>query len=140
MCWSVDVLEIFFNVKFIFMSKIDKFEDLKCWQASRELVKLAYTSSEQGKLKNDRDTKSQFKRAALSTMNNIAEGFGRFNRKDFIRFLDYSQSSAIEVKSMLYVFEDLEYLDPKIIEELRSKTNDVINLTLGFIKYLRKNV
>lgn len=72
-------------------------------------------------------------------MNNIAEGFGRFNRKDFIRFLDYSQSSAIEVKSMLYVFEDLEYLDPKIIEELRSKTTDVINLTLGLIKYLRKN-
>ncbi len=120
------------------MSDFKKFEDLKCWQASRELVKTAFLLSEKGKLKTDRDTKSQFRRAALSSMNNIAEGFGRFSDKEFIRFLDIAQSSAREVKSMLYVFEDLSYLQADDIQSLHQKTDAVLALTLGFIRYLRK--
>jgi len=120
------------------MSDFKKFEDLKCWQASRELVKTAFLLSEKGKLKTDRDTKSQFRRTALSSMNNIAEGFGRFSDKEFIRFLDIAQSSAREVKSMLYVFEDLSYLQPDDIQLLHQKTDAVLALTLGFIRYLRK--
>ena len=120
------------------MSNFKKFEDLKCWQAARELGKTAYLLSNTGELKNDRDTKSQFRRVALSTMNNIAEGFGRFSDKEFIRFLDYAQSSAREVKSMLYVFEDLSYLKENEIRLLHEKTDATMALTLGFIKYLRK--
>jgi len=120
------------------MSNLKKFEDLKCWQAARELVKTAYLLSNTGELKNDRDTKSQFRRAALSTMNNIAEGFGRFSDKEFIKFLDYAQSSAREVKSMLYVFEDLSYLKEDEIRLLHEKTDATMALTLGFIRYLRK--
>jgi four helix bundle protein len=58
---------------------------------------------EEGKLAKDFETKAQLKKAALSTMNNIAEGFGRFNTPDtiFYGFLTFSQSSAIEVQSML---------------------------------------
>ncbi len=76
----------------------------------------------------------------LSTMNNIAEGFGRGIRKEFARFLDISQSSAREVKSMTYVFEDLEYTTLDKIEELRDKTNAVIGLTVGFIRHLKKGL
>ena len=72
-------------------------------------------------------------------MNNIAEGFGRFSRKDFIRFLDISQSSVLEVQSMLYVLEDLEYLTLDKLTTLRLKSEETKNLTLGFINYLRKN-
>ena len=71
-------------------------------------------------------------------MNNIAEGFGRFSDTEFIRFLDIAQSSAREVKSMLYVFEDLSYLQPDDIQLLHQKTDAVLALTLGFIRYLRK--
>lgn len=85
------------------MGKVIRFEDLKCWQASRELVKQIYIISETLKLLNDFDTKSQIKRAALSSMNNIAEGFGKFSNQEFIRYLDIAQSSALEVKSM-YTF------------------------------------
>ncbi len=120
------------------MPDFKKFEDLKCWQAARELVKTAFLLSEKGKLKTDRDTKSQFRRAALSSMNNIAEGFGRFSDAEFIRFLDIAQSSAREVKSMLYVFEDLSYLQSDDIQLLHQKTDAVLALTLGFIRYLRK--
>jgi four helix bundle protein len=94
---------------------------------------------EEGKLAKDYDTKGQLKKAALSSMNNIAEGFGRFSRKDFIRFLDISQSSVQEVQSMLYVLEDLEYLTIDKLTTLRLKSDETKNLTLGFINYLRKN-
>lgn len=60
---------------------MNKIEDLKCWQAARKLAKEIYLMIEEGKLKNDFDTRSQIKRAVLSNMNNIAEGFGRCSSK-----------------------------------------------------------
>jgi four helix bundle protein len=69
-----------------------------------------------GELSKDYDLKSQFKRASLSTMNNIAEGFARYHSKEFVRFLDFSQSCSAEVKSMLYVIEDLKYLDQETVK------------------------
>lgn len=120
------------------MTKLKRFEELKCWQAARGLVKQVYTMSRTGQLSKDIDTKSQFKRAALSTMNNIAEGFGRFSENDFIRFLDYSQSSALEVQSMTYVLEDIEYVTKQQAESLRDQAEQTKALTLGLILYLRK--
>ena len=119
------------------MSKIQKFEDLLCWQAARKLVKDVYVMSNEGKLATDYSMKDQLRRAALSVMNNIAEGFGRFGNKDFIRFLDISQSSAQEVQSMLYVLSDLSYLSDDKIELLRARNDEAKKLTLGLIKYLR---
>jgi four helix bundle protein len=80
------------------MAKVERFEELKCWQAARELVKLVHLVCDEGKLGKDFDTKSQIRRAALSVMNNIAEGFGRGSEKEFIRFLEIAQSPAMEVK------------------------------------------
>ena len=118
------------------MSKINRFEDLKCWQVSRQLVNEVYRVAEVGTLSKDYDTKSQIKRAALSTMNNIAEGFGKFSNKEFIRYLDTAQSSACEVKSILYVLLDMNYLNEQK-NNLQQLTDDVRSLTLGLIKYLR---
>jgi four helix bundle protein len=121
------------------MGKIERFEDLKCWKAARELVKEVYILSDTGRLSKDYDTRSQFRKAALSSMNNIAEGFGRFSRKDFVRFLDIAQSSVLEVQSMLYVLSDLDYLSIDKIDFLRVKTDETKNLILGLIRYLRES-
>ena len=123
-----------------YMSTIQRFEDLKCWQAARQLVKLIYLVSRTGEFVRDFDTKNQFRKAALASMNNIAEGFGRFGRKDFIRFLDISQSSVLEVQSMLYVLSDLEYVTEDKIIEIRLKSEETKNLTLAFIRYLRSSI
>ena len=119
------------------MSKIENFEELHCWQAARVLVKDVYRFSADGKLETDYDVRGQLRRAALSAMNNIAEGFGRFGDKEFIRFLDIAQSSVQEVQSMLYVLSDLSYLPEDRIQSLRTQANSTKNLTLGLIKYLR---
>ncbi len=119
------------------MAKIEKFEDLKCWQAARELVKMVYVGCEEGKFVRDFDTKSQMRRAALSTMNNIAEGFGRGSDKEFIRFLEIAQSSAMEVKSITYGLIDLNYLPEDKIIEISKKAEETKSITLGLIRYLR---
>lgn len=95
--------------------------------------------AEEGKLAKDFDTKSQIKRAALSSMNNIAEGFGRYSSKEFVRFLDISKSSVLEVQSITYVLEDLQYISVDKIESIRTKADETKNLTLGLIRYLRKD-
>jgi four helix bundle protein len=115
--------------------KVQHFEDLRCWQAARELVKEVYVACEEGKLAKDFQTRDQIRRAALATMNNIAEGFGRFHRKDSIRFYDFSQSSAMEVLSMCYVLSDLNYLS-----EERVKAEATKNITLAFIKSNRLKI
>jgi four helix bundle protein len=120
------------------MSKIERFEDLKCWQESRQLVKRIFKICEKVPLSKDYDLKSQFRRAALSSMNNIAEGFARFNQKEFIRFLDFSQSSLSEVKSIVYVLEDMDYINTNEIKDLHASIDKTRNFTLALIRYINK--
>lgn len=119
--------------------KVDRFEDLKCWQSARQLVKIVYIACMDGKLRKDFEMQSQIKRAALSFQNNIAQGFCRFYRKEFVRFLDISQSSAGEVLSMYYNLEDLEMIDKDKIESIRLIATETRNKTLGLIKYLHQH-
>ena len=116
--------------------KVTRFEELDCWKAARELVKKVYEVSQEGKLAKDWDARSQFRRAAVSVMNNIAEGFARYHDNQFKWFLDVAQSSAAEVKSMLYVFDDLQYMEKEVVQDLHAKVDKARNLTLGLIRYL----
>ncbi len=122
------------------MEPIKRFEDLECWKAARLLVKEVYTYSQTGELSRDWDTKSQIKRAALSVMNNIAEGFGRFGAQDSLRFYDIAKASTYEVKSMLYVLEDVNYLTQDQLGILGKLTDNTLNLTLGWIRHLTKTL
>ncbi|MCB9266324.1 MAG: four helix bundle protein [Lewinellaceae bacterium] len=118
------------------MEKVTRFEDLHCWQSARALARKVFVYSKQGELGKDWDTRSQFRRAGLSVMNNIAEGFTRFSDREKIRFLEISTSSGNEVKSMLYLFEDLAFLPQETILELHQDTDKAINQTMGLIRYL----
>ncbi|GAB5527764.1 MAG: four helix bundle protein [Roseivirga sp.] len=119
------------------MAKVTRFEDLRCWQLARKLTHRVYTMADEGKLARDLDTKSQFKSAGLSVMNNIAEGFGRYSDKDFLRFLDYSAASCTEVKSMSYLLLDMEYFSVDVIESLQRQVEETRATVLGLMKYLR---
>jgi four helix bundle protein len=118
------------------MGKVTRFEDLDCWQAARELVKMIFVETKTGEISRDFDTRSQIRRASVSVMNNIAEGFGRMSDKEFIRFLEIAASSANEVKSMLYLLEDLQYLPLEKIKILSAQVDKARNFTLGLIRYL----
>jgi four helix bundle protein len=119
------------------MAKIERFEDLQCWQEARVMVKMVYEASGSGLISKDFELRGQIRSAALSSMSNAAEGFGRFSNKEFIRFLEIATSSAIEVKSIVYAAFDLGYWDNTTTESIQHKAEEVKSLCLGLIKYLK---
>jgi four helix bundle protein len=121
------------------MPTLKKFEKLDCWKGSRQLVHQVYELTKKPQFRKDFGLRDQIQRAAVSSMTNIAEGFARYSSKEFIRFLDYAQSSCEEVKSLLYIAYDQKYIEKNDLQEVYSKASDVRNLTLALIKYLRNN-
>jgi four helix bundle protein len=120
------------------MGKITSFEELECWKAARVLTKNVFLVSQTGQLSKDWHTRDQLRRASVSIMNNIAEGFARFSNPDTLRFLDMAKASGNEVKSMLFLLDDIHYLPMETINLLQKQTDDVLNLTGGYIRYLQR--
>jgi four helix bundle protein len=85
------------------MGKIVKFEDIEAWNKARELAKEIYAVSNEGPFARDFGLLDQTRRAAVSVMSNIAEGFERGGDVEFRRFLSIAKGSAGEVKAQLYV-------------------------------------
>lgn len=115
---------------------IRHFSEIKAWEAARSLVAAVYALSKEGPLERDFGLRDQLRRAAVSVMSNIAEGFGRGTARDFIRFLDIAQASGNEVESLLYVIQDLRYADPSAIEDVRARAGRSIALIRAFRSYL----
>jgi len=117
--------------------KVRAFEDLQVWKDARAFVKSIYELTSQEKFNKDFGLKDQIQRAAVSIMNNISEGFERDNNKEFLNFLGYAKGSAGEVRSMLYVVLDLNYISKEKFYECYKKSIDIITQISNFKKYLR---
>jgi len=81
------------------MAKIEKFEDIEAWKKAREVAKEIYAISNEGLFARDFGLRDQIRRAAVSVMSNIAEGFERGGDVEFRRFLAIAKGSAGEVKA-----------------------------------------
>ena len=101
----------FRNLGIIILGNYKKFEELPCWQKSKELCSAVYELINKVKFKRDLALKDQMWKSAGSTMDNIAEGFDDGSTREFIRFLGYSQRSSGEVQSQLYRALDCGYID-----------------------------
>ena len=117
------------------MGSIQKFEDLKIWQDVRILVGAVYSIMKENK---DFGFRDQIQRASVSIMNNIAEGFERNSDAEFKRFLDIAKASAGEVRSMLYLAEDLNYITNEKAKELRESASYLSGAITNLMKYLLK--
>ena len=115
-----------------------QFEDLEAWQRSRELVGYVYRMFRETMLGKDFCLRDQMARAAISTMNNTAEGFERISLKDKTRFYDYARASAGEVRSMAYVALDAGYLNESQFQELKNRTIAVGKLVSGLMRSTQK--
>ncbi|MBI4656896.1 MAG: four helix bundle protein [Elusimicrobia bacterium] len=116
--------------------KIERFEDIIAWQKARELTLTIYKLSENGILKKDFDLKSQMRRAAISVMANIAEGYGRKTDKEFANFLNIAHGSLAELQSHLYLAVDLKYVDKENFDKLYKLADETSRLLSKFAKYL----
>jgi len=119
--------------------KIERFNDIQAWQKARELVKNIYRITNEGSFARDYSLKDQIRRASISVMSNIAEGFSRQSDREFVQFLHIAKGSASEVQSQLYVALDLEYIQEDIFSQLYELSDETIRLISGFIKYLKVN-
>lgn len=122
------------------MSTITKFEDLEVWQIARELANEifeVYSASEE--FSKDYKLKDQINASSGSVMDNIAEGFERSGRNEFINFLTYSKGSAGEVKSQLYRARDRKYISIEQFDRLYQKADIVGKKEGAFINYLNSS-
>ena len=119
--------------------KIRRFEDIVAWQKARELVKVIYQmTNESEKFRKDFGLKDQIRRAAVSSMSNISEGFARTSDKEFANFLNIARGSVAEVQSQLYVALDLGYIDKNVFSIGYALADETSRLLTNFMKYLRK--
>ena len=119
------------------MAKIDRFEDIEAWQKGRELTKFIYKITEQGDIAKDFALKDQLRRASISIMGNIAEGFERAGNKEFKQFLAMAKGSVGEVKSHLYVALDSGRMSQKDFNQLMALADETSRLIAGFLRYLK---
>lgn len=118
------------------MAKIQKFEQIEAWQKSRELTRRIYKASSQGEFSRDFGLRDQIRRAAVSAMSNIAEGFERGGDKEFRQFLAVAKGSVGELKSQLYVALDVGLVSELQFGALYELANETSRLIAGFMRYL----
>ena len=118
------------------MSTITRFEDIQAWQTARELTRLVYGLSGKGAFSKDFGLRDQIRRAAVSVMSNIAEGFENQTQAQFIRYLGLAKGSAGEVRSQAYVALDLQYIEPEEFEILIDLADKNARQLARFIAYI----
>jgi four helix bundle protein len=120
------------------MATIGKFEDILAWQRGRELTRHVYRVSRCGEFGQDFVLRDQIRRAAVSITSNIAEGFERSGRKEFVQFLALAKGSCGELRSQLYVALDEGYLSSEHWQTIHDLAVEVSRLLDGFMQYLRQ--
>ena len=121
------------------MATIKKFEDLTCWQKARELDRLVYKISRNGNFGKDFGLRDQIRRASVSVMSNIAEGFERGGDKEFVQYLSNAKGSSGEVRCQLYAALDESYLNDAEFQELYQRSEEVSRMISGFMTYLQRS-
>jgi len=118
--------------------KINRFEDLEVWQKARELVKLVYSITGNSMFSKDYSLKDQMRRAAVSIMSNIAEGFSRRTRSEFRQYSFIAKGSIAELQSQLYVAIDQKYISDSEFHKSYQGADEIARMLSGLITYLSK--
>ena len=117
--------------------KIAKFEDIKAWQKAKELTKYIYDVTNKGDFAKDYSLKDQIRRASISVMSNVAEGYARHTDREFAQFLYIALGSIAELQSQVYLAQDLKYVSKEEFDKIYEQAAEAARLTTGFIKYLQ---
>jgi four helix bundle protein len=123
------------------MATFKRFEDIEAWKKARELTREIYRHSKAGLFSKDFALRDQIRRAAVSVMSNIAEGFERGGTKEFMQFLAIAKGSVGEIEAQLYVGLDQAYINEAeflslSLERLAEPTKRLIG---GLMSYLRQS-
>ncbi len=118
--------------------KVERFEDLIAWQKARELAAEIYRVSALGDFSRDFGLRDQIRRAAVSAMSNIVEGFDRGSRSEFHQYLVIAKGSCAEVRSQLYAAQDAGYIDQEIFATVSSSASELSRIIGGLRASVQK--
>ncbi len=121
------------------MATIQRFEDIEAWQKARALTKTIYQMTSRGEFARDFALRDQIRRAGVSSMSNIAEGFEREGNREFVQFLTQSKGSTGEIKSLLYVALDARFISQEDFQRTYGVADETGRLLGGFMRYLRSS-
>ena len=121
------------------MATIQKFEDLKVWQKARLLSKNIYPLTFKEPICSDFRFKDQIRGSVGSIMDNIAEGFERGSKLEFINSLTVAKGEAGELKSQLYRGLDNDYFSKDFFESLYKLVDEITKMLTSLIVYLNKS-
>jgi four helix bundle protein len=119
------------------MSTFQKFEDIEAWKLARVLANRIYDVTSKTAFSRDYRLRDQIRRASISIVSNIAEGYERDGDKEFLQFLFVAKGSCGEVRAQLYLAHDQQYLSDEEFGELSQKALQLSRVIAGLIKYLR---
>ena len=118
--------------------KLRSFEDLIAWQKARELTKQIYLLTSKKPFSDDFGLRDQIRKASVSAMSNLAEGFERGSRSEFHKFIVIAKASCAEVRSQLYVALDVGYITQAIFHEVLNLATEVSRIIGGLRSAVKK--
>jgi four helix bundle protein len=120
------------------MAKVKKFEEIQSWKKARSLTNKIYQATLTGPFAKDFGLRDQVRRAAVSILSNIAEGFERGGDKEFLQFLAIAKGSAGELRAQLYIALDQRYSE-NTFDLLLTEVTEVSQLISGFTRHLKQS-
>ena len=119
---------------------VKRFEDLIAWQKARLLTKAIYAVTRQGVFARDFGLRDQIRRAAVSVMSNVAEGFERGTSAEFHNYLRIAKGSCAEVRTQLYVAFDVEYIAEDCFAQLLAQAEEVARVLGGLRASVERSI
>jgi four helix bundle protein len=118
------------------MPTIDRFEDIEAWQTARELTRIVYELTRHGEFARDAGLSDQMRRASVSILSNISEGFESRTQPLFIDYLGRAKVSAGELRAQVYVSKDIGYLNEVEFLQLFELCDKCSRKIARFMQYL----
>ena len=122
------------------MARIERFEEILGWQKGRKLCNLVYVCTKQGAFARDFGLRDQIRKAAVSVISNIAEGFESQNNRTFTRYLYIAKGSTSEVCAQAYIALDEGYITQQQFDQIYALSDETGRLIGGFIAYLQQHL
>jgi four helix bundle protein len=119
--------------------KFERFEDIEAWKKARALASDIYRITSGGEMARDYGLRDQLRRASVSILLNIAEGFERGGNKEFYQFLALAKGSCGEVRAQLYVALDQRYVSNQQFNDISGRALEVSRMISGLMKYLKQS-
>jgi four helix bundle protein len=121
------------------MAVFKRVEDIQAWQKARAITKMVYELTTKGGFERAFGLRDQVRRACVSIMANVAEGFGRSTDREFAKFLDIAYGSACEAQSHLYVAADLGYVSTDEFGRVHADLDEVARMIRSLTRHLRRD-